>query len=361
MALPALLLLIRALESAATALSVESAPPVTMPTRAEMVAALARSDMLWDWNASMPASVPALWTEAPFVGNGMVGAYVTVSKSGSELNIEVSRADYWDVRLPGTEFYADMMYKDTPRLPGGVLTLAAPAADSIVAGSARIHLANASMTMELSVASAGGKARTLTLSAAALADRPTDLLLEGSALGALNMSWTNRPANGNRGVDTHPNPKATCSPPTASGEVVVCKQDLLAGGGFAMARKLSCGGGGGGGGECTLLLSLTNSVPAGIRSTADASTLALTALHAADALGPAALKAAHTRWWIEDFWPRSALSVPDAVVEAFHAIQLYKVGSATRCDSAENCWAMDLAMPWYVESSRWHDYHWDLK
>ena len=250
MLLPTLLLLLtRALESVPPTPSLESAPPVTMPTRAEMVAALARSDMVWELNTSVSASVPELWTEAPFVGNGMVGAYITVSKSGSELNVEVSRADYWDVRLPGTEFYADMMYRDTPRLPGGVLTLAAPGADSIVAGSARIHLANASMTMELSVASAGGKARTLTLSAAALADRPTDLLLEGSALGALNISWTNRPANGNRGTVIHPNPEATCSTLPTSDGVVVCKQDLLAGGGFAMARKLSCGGGGGGG-EC---------------------------------------------------------------------------------------------------------------
>ena len=54
------------------------------------------------------------------------------------------------------------------------------------------------------------------------------------------------------------------------------------------------------------------------------------------------------------------LSVPDGIVESFHNIQLYKVGSATRCDSPENCWAMDLAMPWYIPIGRWHDYHWDL-
>ena len=40
--------------------------------------------------------------------------------------------------------------------------------------------------------------------------------------------------------------------------------------------------------------------------------------------------------------------------------QMYKVGSATRCDSDDNCWAMDLAMPWYVPEGHWHDYHWDL-
>ena len=47
--------------------------------------------MVWDWNGTVSASLPELWTEAPFVGNGMVGAYITVGKGSSELNIEVSR------------------------------------------------------------------------------------------------------------------------------------------------------------------------------------------------------------------------------------------------------------------------------
>lgn len=111
-----------------------------------------------------------------------------------------------------------------------------------------------------------------------------------------------------------------------------------------------------------MLVSLTNSIPAGVPvpANATAAALALAAISAAEAAGVASLKAAHSRWWGEDFWPRSFLSVPDAVVESFYVIQLYKVGSATRCDSPENCWAMDLAMPWYVPIGRWHDYHWDL-
>ena len=52
------------------------------------------------------------------------------------------------------------------------------------------------------------------------------------------------------------------------------------------------------------------------------------------------------------------LSVPDAMVEGFHTIQMYKLGSATHCDE-QSCWAMDLAMPWWAKS-RWPDYHWDL-
>lgn len=96
-------LLLLSLGAATSPTPQETAPPVQMPTRAEMEAALARSDMVWEWNSSVAASLPQLWTEAPFVGNGMVGAYITVDKRSSELSIEVSRADYWDVRLPGHE------------------------------------------------------------------------------------------------------------------------------------------------------------------------------------------------------------------------------------------------------------------
>eukprot|EP01043_Picozoa_sp_COSAG02_P076418 COSAG02_NODE_16224_length_1102_cov_0.948156_1_plen_237_part_10 len=204
--------------------------------------------------------------------------------------------------------------------------------------------------MQLVVTGSSGQATTLTLAAAALADRPSMLLLEGSALnGYLNLSFTNRVANGNRGKDPTPNPPAECAPHSAGG-IEVCKQDLIAGGGFAAARKLDCQGN-----NCTLLMALTNSVPAAVKNKDDASVLATADIVSAQSVGVAVLKAAHTAWWLDGFWPRSMLSVPDAVVESFVWIQLYKVGSATRCDGPENCWAMDLAMPWYVPIGRWHD------
>ena len=332
------------------------APMVVLPTGQALAAVLERSDMVWSWNESEPASLPELWTEAPFIGNGMVGAYFMVNKLSTVLTIEVSRADYWDVRLPGTKYYTNRTYLDTPRLPGGYLSLTATKGSKISAGMARVHLFNASVTMSLELTAADGKVTTITLSACALANRPSDLLFEGSALNpsyGLVLSYTPRPANGNRGVDPTPNPDATCTNGSIGAEVV-CKQDLLAGGGFAHARKLICSnasnlqwrdkGHKDGVDSCALLISLTNSVPAGVRSNQTASALAVAALLAAENVGVPALKTAHCRWWAEDFWPRSFLSVPDAVVESFYLIQLYKVGSATRCDNAENCWAMDLAM-----------------
>lgn len=81
--------------------SYETAAPVVLPSRAEYAQMLARSDPLWIFNGSSN-QYPSIWTEAPFVGNGMVGAYVTVTRES--ITVEVSRHDYWDVRLPGTKY-----------------------------------------------------------------------------------------------------------------------------------------------------------------------------------------------------------------------------------------------------------------
>jgi hypothetical protein len=163
------------------------APALQMPSAAELDTTLARSDMVWAWSLASPESVPALWTEAPFVGNGMAGAYLTVLPKNGALHIEVSRADYWDVRLPGTKYYLDENYIDTPRLPGGFLTLTPPAGVTLTGGSARVHLYNASMQISLQATTAASGARhTLTFAAVALADKPS---MPGSSAAA-RSHWT---------------------------------------------------------------------------------------------------------------------------------------------------------------------------
>ena len=118
----------------------ESAAPVVLPSGTALNNILKRSDPIWKCesnslrlcphahlilfrtynvksnalllaltgNISDSSSYPSLWHEAPFVGNGMVGAYLmSTSKS---VTIEISRADFWDVRLPGTEFYSGLYF-----------------------------------------------------------------------------------------------------------------------------------------------------------------------------------------------------------------------------------------------------------
>ena len=89
---------------------------------------------------------------------------------------------------------------------------------------------------------------------------------------------------------------------------------------------------------------LVDSSPTGM----SAAQLAADAITRVQSTGLQTLEANHAQWWTNSFWSASITSVPDAIFESFHAMQMYKVGSATRCDSDDNCWAMDLAMPWYV-------------
>merc|ERR1719174_834746 len=112
-----------------------------------------------------------------------------------------------------------------------------------------------------------------------------------------------------------------------------------------------------------MLMSLTNSVPAAVPRGVSAASLAIADRAAATSAGVPTLLQGHKAWWLR-FWSTSVLTIDDAVFESFHLIQLYKLGSATRCEgvegtSSENCWAMDLAMPWYQPIGHWHDYHWD--
>ena len=128
-----------------------SAPPVVMPNNTEVSTFLSRSDMIWNWTVESPDSLPSLWTEGPFVGNGMVGALLTVhsaSPRGFTLQIEISRADYFDTRTPGSKYFLDDMYADTGRLPGGYFTLSLNMSTStsdevLVSGHARVQLAAA--------------------------------------------------------------------------------------------------------------------------------------------------------------------------------------------------------------------------
>jgi len=83
--------------------------------------------------------------------------------------------------------------------------------------------------------------------------------------------------------------------------------------------------------------------------------------HRAEAL--ASLKAAgdleglrkkHRAFWAE-WWPRSAVSVPDAKAQAFYYLQIYKLASATRPDGP----MMDLMGPWYG-GGPWPGIWWNL-
>src|SRR6185369_753795 len=66
------------------------------------------------------------------------------------------------------------------------------------------------------------------------------------------------------------------------------------------------------------------------------------------------LVASHRAWW-HDYYPESFLSIPDARMQSFYWIQMYKLASATRADRT----AIDLMGPWFRRTP-WPHIWWNL-
>src|SRR5207302_5922920 len=66
------------------------------------------------------------------------------------------------------------------------------------------------------------------------------------------------------------------------------------------------------------------------------------------------LVASHRDWW-HNYLQESFLSIPDARMESFYWIQMYKLGSATRPDRP----AIDLMGPWF-RMTPWPHIWWNL-
>ena len=71
---------------------------------------ISRSDPLWVFNTSKPETVPTMWFDSPFHGNGNLGMLILaerVQRNGQEkyiLRFDVGRADVWDVRMKGSKY-----------------------------------------------------------------------------------------------------------------------------------------------------------------------------------------------------------------------------------------------------------------
>lgn len=71
---------------------------------------ISRSDPLWRFNTNDEKSMPTMWFDSPFHGNGNLGMLViadTISRNRTKkyiLRFDVGRADVWDVRMKGSKY-----------------------------------------------------------------------------------------------------------------------------------------------------------------------------------------------------------------------------------------------------------------
>jgi len=344
---------IPSLLAACTMLFSSTAPAATSQSQprvdVDWPAYLSQFDMVWE-------QLPRQWNEGAFLGNGQLGLMVYGTPAQNRFDFHLGRVDVTDHRsapdrktsrgVPGANVSWDF-----PRLDIGRIALFP--AGKIKDGTMRLELWNAELTGRIVTDLGEIRFRVVTLR-----DRMIDAIEIDSSERTADgkpapWRWEFLPGNpvsprdivfpgSNKAYVTNPNPRME----TQDG-VPVCVQPLLAGGDYATAwlEKKSANGR-----SAVLYVSTANEVPAAGKSAG----VAVADVRSAASSGLPALIAAHRAWW-HAFYTATFLTVPDARIEAFYWIQLYKLASASRPDAPP----MDNLGP-FNRVNQWPGLWWNL-
>ncbi|PZU08260.1 MAG: hypothetical protein DI605_13600 [Sphingomonas sp.] len=292
---------------------------------------LGRHDMIWD-------QLPRAWDEAPFLGNGLLGALLFYSEDEGGWRLEVSRTDVQDHRTPIRQTGVGR-----GRLPIGHFLLRTRG--KARATALRLVLHDALLTGRI-VTDTGQIDLRVYVHAEDLA-----IVVETKARGGesgIVWEWVGEDAVSPRitwAITMH-DPRAMDAgyQPNPAGErgrdgaEEMWLQPLLAGGGTATAWRQS--------GD-RLIASVAHQWPGDLpRAQALASVRS-----AAD---DPSLERRHREWW-HGYYPASFLSIPDGRIESFYWIQMYKLACATRADRPY----IDNQGPW-LQVSTWPYATWNL-
>ena len=314
----------------------------------DWAAFLADHDLVW-------TRLPEKYGERPFLGNGQLGSMIY--RSGEEIRVPLGRTDIQDHRDESAGWAAysrprfllgELALKPAGAIRGGRLRLDlwnAEVRGEIVTDKGTIGFTQFVPTEEMGVVtvlrpSAGesgcrwawlpGEARTTR---PGVPEKPADIEAYAKRYGAQHAATLKLYV---------PNPPVRLE---EAGPVKLAAQDLLVGGGYAVAwREIPAGDG-----ARALYLGTGNSFP-GRTAAADAAA-AVTRL-AGRRLDD--IVAAHRAWW-HAFYPQSFITIPDARWESFYWIQMYKLACATRPGRT----MMDTSGPWNV-ATPWPYITWDL-
>ncbi|MEI6677386.1 MAG: glycoside hydrolase family 95-like protein [Mariniphaga sp.] len=282
---------------------------------------LGSHDIQWD-------TLPAKFDHGAFMGNGLLGTTI-YSNGPNRLRFELGRSDITDHR------------RDNGRLPIGGMVL--KTAGTIKSGSLRMVLWDAEVRGEVTTDKGVIRFRAMDHSneMVLLVDLQTD---EGEK--EANFVWEPEKSEVYRDeMKNRKNGEPNPSPETgADGETSFCVQRRAAGGAYATAWKVQ-----GTYSKRRLTLTIADSFP---DLTAKATAIATVCRVAA--MPSEALERSHRKWW-HAYYPASFLSVPDAQIEGFYWVQMYKLACATRQDRQ----VIDLLGPWY-RSTSWPRIWWNL-
>src|SRR5437870_9231791 len=304
------------------------AAPVAPTARVDWPVFLARHDLVWD-------RLPTRWGESAFIGNGRLGA--TIDAAGGVFGWTINRTDF---------------VHDQSRFPIGRVVV--QTTGTVQGGDARLTLWDAEASGM--VTTDRGEVRWRSFATA----QPSVIVIVleargGERRGDVHLDWVSAEARPPRKVarkeafapeDLHPPPTVTRSPAE-----ITSVQTFLGGGAHAesIVSSSPSPAGRGGQGVRTFYISIGQG-----RTDREALAEARAATREAARLGVARLTAAHRKWW-HAYYPASFLTFPDARLEAYYWIQIYKLGSAMRPDGP----ILDLNGPWF-NATPWPAIWWNL-
>ncbi|MCX5309922.1 glycoside hydrolase family 95-like protein [Streptomyces sp. NBC_00154] len=289
------------------------------------------ADLLWQ-------KLPKTWYEGPYLGNGRLGSgiYAEPGATTTAVRFNVQHSEVQDHRPEFGSLFG------LARLPIGHFTLEPAGTITGIEWWMRLRTAE----LEGTITTTAG-----TLKLRAFVHSSSDLLAVEitPSEGEQGFRWVFHPADAiSPRADFKPLPDGyTGNPPAVveqHGEVTAAVQPLLAGGQHVTAWRERTRGD-----SRTLYVTVTHSHP----KTA-ARDRALRTVKTASALPYALLATPHRSWW-DRFYRKSFLSLPDARLQRFYWIQLYKTASAARKDAP----VMATSGPW-LEPTPWPNTWWNL-
>ncbi|MER6913399.1 Tat pathway signal sequence domain protein [Streptomyces sp. NPDC000594] len=282
--------------------------------------------------------IPRTWFEGPFLGNGLLGSGIYAEPGGrNAIRFNVQHSEVQDHRPEFGSLFG------LARLPIGHFTL--EPVGTLTAVDWRLRLQGAELTGTVTTTAGTLRLRAFIHTTASV------LTVEiAPDAGERAFRWVFHPAEAiSPRAAFRPLPEGYRANPPATverhGELSAAVQPLLAGGEHVTAwRERTTRSG-----RRVLHVAVAHSFPR-----ATARERALRSVRRASAVPYDVLVVPHRVWW-DRYYRKSFLSLPDARLQRFHWIQLYKVASAARRDAP----VMATCGPW-LEPTPWPNTWWNL-
>jgi len=308
---------------------------------------MSRHDLIWE-------ELPLQWNEGAFVGNGQIGMMIYVNKKDNNITFHIGRQDVTEHRKApdkksSISVFGASGFNDFTRFDIGKMLL--KPSGKILSCSIRQSLRNAEITAHF-VTDSGA----IDLVASCPYTNNVNVVEVNSSektSATKSYQWMFKPGRafpprmvtkGDSSAKYVRNPEPVLFEKDGYN---YCEQTLTAGGDYATVWKEQTGAKPSG---SIFYMTTANEIPAAKQS-------AIKGKQYIDEVMKGGLdkaKAASRLWW-QSFYQKSFLSIPDAKMESFYWIQLYKMATCSRPDAP----AVDLFGP-YFRISTWPFHWWNL-